>query len=56
VIIEQLGRIAYNAYGKARDWKVVGGGTMPRWDEQSDELRAAWRDAAAAVAEAVDPR
>ena len=54
--VEQLGKLAYNAYGKARDWKVVGGGPMPRWYDQAAELKAAWIAAAAAVAEAVDKR
>lgn len=46
----ELGKVAYDAYGDSRGWKVVGGGTMPQWDEQSPELREAWQAAADAVA------
>ena len=49
-----LGEVAYNAYGDARGWVVVGGGPMPRWDEQSPELRDAWDAAAQAVVNAID--
>lgn len=45
----ELGKIAYDAYGESRGWKTVGNGTMPQWDEQTEELRVAWRAAANAV-------
>lgn len=45
-----LGKVAYDAYGEARGWKVVGGAPMPTWEEQSQELRDAWSAAAQAVA------
>jgi hypothetical protein len=49
----ELGMIAYEAYGDSRAWKTVGGTDMPTWDDQSEELRQAWRDAANAVAHAI---
>ena len=48
-----LAAIAYNAYGKSRDWKVFDGSPMPRWEDQSDELKQAWDAAAQAVAATV---
>lgn len=49
----ELGKIAYEAYGDNRGWVVVGGGSMPAWDDQTPELRAAWDAAAQAVARAL---
>lgn len=51
-LLAELGQAAYNAYGDARDWKVVGGGPMPHWSDQAEELRHAWIAAAARVFEA----
>lgn len=48
-----LAEIAYNAYGESRGWKVFDGMPMPRWDEQSDSLKASWAAAADAVAQTV---
>lgn len=48
-----LAEIAYNAYGDSRNWVVYSGDPMPRWDEQSPELREAWDAAAQAVAKAL---
>ena len=47
---ERLGEIAYNAYCAARGWKSVRGEPLPHWQQQDDTLRAAWCDAAEAVA------
>jgi hypothetical protein len=49
-----LGRIAYEAYGKTRQWRTFAGDPMPLWDKQTPELRAAWEAAAEAVAKAVE--
>jgi hypothetical protein len=46
---QQLGHVAYDAYGDERGWTVVGGGVMPTWADQSDDLRRAWQAAAEAV-------
>lgn len=46
----ELGKVAYDAYGKARGWVVFNGDPMPAWEEQSPELREAWDAAAQAVA------
>ena len=48
-----LGKIAYNAYGEARQWKVFSGDAMPNWEDQLPELREAWEAAAYAVVEAL---
>jgi hypothetical protein len=48
--VEELGKVAYEAYGEARGWETVGGGWMPSWEQQSQELREAWNAAAQAVA------
>ncbi len=45
-----LGEIAYNAYCKSRDWKSVRGETLPQFNQQSPELKAAWDEAGKAVA------
>lgn len=45
-----LGKIAYEAYGKDRDWRTFDGSPMPSWDEQTEGLQRAWRLAANAVA------
>lgn len=47
------GKIAYEAYCKARDWKSVKGEPLPHFEQQSPELQKAWMDAGEAVAEAV---
>lgn len=51
--LEEYAVLAYNAYGDSRDWKTFNGDEMPQWDEQSSELREAWKAAAQAVATAV---
>lgn len=46
---EELGKLAYTAYCKAREWKSFNGDPLPHWEQQSHELRMAWCDAADAV-------
>jgi hypothetical protein len=46
-----LGKIAYEAYCKARDWKSVKGEPLPHFEAQSPELQAAWCHAADAVSD-----
>lgn len=47
----ELGRIAYDAYCDARDWKSVSGHPLPKFENQSQELISAWCHAALAVRE-----
>jgi len=49
--MEELGKVAYDAYGAARGWVVFDGGSMPTWEDQTPELRDAWDAAAQAVAQ-----
>ncbi len=44
-----LGRIAYDAYCKARDWKSVRGEPLPHFDQQDEGLKKAWEAAGMAV-------
>jgi len=46
---EAAAQAAYERYGDACGWKVVGGGQMPRWADQQPRLRACWREAARGV-------
>lgn len=48
---DQLGRIAYNAYGDERGWLTFNREPMPTWEEQSRDLKAAWIAAVNAVVE-----
>lgn len=50
---EQLGKIAYDAYCAARGWKSVRGEPLPHWQQQSEDLRAAWIAAAEAVSKEI---
>ena len=50
---ERLGEIAYNAYCKTRDWKSVRGEPLPHWNQQSEDLRKSWVEAAEAVAKEI---
>lgn len=43
------GKLAYEAYCKARDWKSVKGEPLPHFEQQSPELQEAWQKAAQAV-------
>jgi hypothetical protein len=46
-----LGRIAYEAYCKSRDWKSVKGEPLPQFQQQSEDLQLAWCKCAEAVAD-----
>lgn len=50
---QELGRLAYEAYGDSVGWTTFSGTDMPRWSDQNDKLRKAWNAAAQAVAQAV---
>jgi hypothetical protein len=47
------GRVAFEAYGKARGWRAAAGGRIPPWRDIDLRTRRAWEAAAAAVALAV---
>lgn len=49
----QLGRIAYDAYGNSRKWKTVSGAIMPDWVDTAPEIQAGWEASALAVVNAV---
>lgn len=53
--MEDLGKVAYEAYGASVGWMTVNGQEMPRWDDQRLTLRAAWQAAAQAVAARLVP-
>ena len=44
------GQVAYEAYGEARSWTTFTGDPMLTWDEQDEDIRSAWEEAAKAVA------
>lgn len=46
-----LGKIAYEAYCKSREWKSVRGEPLPQFEAQSSELQLAWCQAAEAVSD-----
>lgn len=48
--MDELGKVAYDAYGNSVQWKTVSGHQMPLWEEQHPRLKAAWDSAAQAVA------
>lgn len=46
------GQVAYHGYFEASNGRsLISGALLPRWDEQSTEIREAWDAAAAAVIE-----
>lgn len=47
------GEIAYEAYCRARDYKSINGDPLPHYQQQREEIRAAWECAGEAVAAAV---
>lgn len=51
--MSDYGKIAYEAYCKAREWKSVRGEPLPHFEQQSLELRNAWEAAAKAVSEEI---
>lgn len=46
----KLGRVAYDAYGAATDWKTYDGRQMPAWTDLPQRIKYAWACAAAAAA------
>jgi len=50
---DDLGRVAYEAYGESVGWTTFSGGPMPSWEEQNDRLKQAWNSAARAVEQRV---
>ena len=51
--MSSFGRIAYDAYCAARNWKSIRGEPLPHFDQQSKELQEAWEAAGQAVAQSV---
>lgn len=50
VTAQEPGRWAYEAYCATTHWRsAVTGEPLPPWDEQREDIRAAWRAAAEAV-------
>ncbi len=49
--MNDIGKIAYEAYCKERNWKSVVGDPLPHFEQQSPELQNAWDQAAKAVAD-----
>lgn len=47
---EELGQVAYNAYGVSRNWLAYDGRPIPRWEEMGEPIREAWREAGMACA------
>lgn len=46
---DELGRVAYEAYGESVGWITFSGTAMPTWEEQNEKLKQAWNSAASAV-------
>lgn len=44
-------KAAYDAYCESRDWKSVKGELLPQFEQQTQELKDAWWEAANAVLE-----
>ncbi len=48
--MDELGKIAYEAYCASTGGRsLVSGAQLPVWEQQAQEIRAAWNAAAAAV-------
>lgn len=47
--IDRLAQHAYHAYGATTDYKNFRGEPMPEWKDLPDQIRAAWRSAAADI-------
>jgi hypothetical protein len=47
--MQNLGKLAYEAYCNSVNWKSVTGMDLPTWDQQSVRLQIAWDAAAEAV-------
>lgn len=50
---DDLGRVAYEAYGESVGWITFSGQKMPSWADQNDRLKQAWNSAARAVEQRV---
>lgn len=50
---DELGRIAYAAYGATTDYKNYRGEPMPQWDDLPTVIRRAWGAAGTAIIMAV---
>ena len=48
--MEDLAKIAYEAYAEARSWKAVNGDPLPAYEHLDINVRAAWDAASQAVA------
>lgn len=46
---DELGRVAYEAYGEAVGWTTFSGQKMPTWEDQNERLKLAWNRAAEEV-------
>jgi len=46
---EFWGKIAYEAYAKARLWKSAGGGPLPVWDKMRTAIKVGWMKSAREV-------
>ncbi len=47
---ETLGKAAYDGYfGACGGKSLISGAPLPKWEDQSDEIKAAWMAAAEAV-------
>lgn len=49
---QDLGRVAYEAYGDSVEWRTFSGTKMPTWEDQNAKLKQAWNAAAKAVVRA----
>jgi hypothetical protein len=51
--MNDLGKIAYEAYCESRDWKSYNGQPLPGFENQDNDLQKAWRRAGHAVSQAI---
>lgn len=49
--MEDLAKVAYEAYAESREWRAVNGDRLPAYENLDINVRAAWDAAAQAVAE-----
>lgn len=47
--MNDLGKIAYDAYCSCREWKSYDGKPLPQWADVQADIKDAWRRAADAV-------
>ena len=50
--MDDLAKIAYEAYGESTGWRNYQGLPMPAWDDLPEPIRRAWDAAAQAVLDA----